>query len=122
MYSADYYNGIGSASIYVVRFVSCVTLHALWTAAVGITLWKCQDQIQGRLEWADLCLPLLRILAVPMVLHGLYDTLLKKDLDVWALAVGVATFAWFAWRIETARGTDAVSARPRWAGTKAVPA
>jgi RsiW-degrading membrane proteinase PrsW (M82 family) len=117
MYSADYYNGIGSAEIYVVRFVSCVTLHALWTAAVGITLWRCRDQIQSRAAWAESgWLTLLRILAVPMVLHGLYDTLLKKDLDVWALAVGLATFAWFAWRIESARGTAGTSARPRWAG------
>ena len=116
MYSAHHYNGIGSAQIYVVRFVSCVTLHALWTAAVGVTLWKCQEQIQGHLDWAEFCPPLLRIVAMPMVLHGLYDTLLKKDMDVWALAVGAATFAWLAWTVESTRGTEEVSAQPRWAG------
>jgi RsiW-degrading membrane proteinase PrsW (M82 family) len=116
MYSADHYNGIGSAEIYVVRFVSCVALHALWTAAVGITLWKSQDLLQGHSNWAEVSLPLLRILAVPMVLHGLYDTLLKKDMDTYALAVGLASFAWFAWRIESARGTDEETARPGWAG------
>ena len=46
----------------------------------------------------------LRVLAVPMVLHGFYDTLLKKDMNVWALVVAFASFAWFAAQIERARG------------------
>ncbi len=44
---------------------------------------------------------------VPMILHGLYDTLLKKDLEVWALVVGAASFAWFALQVEMARSSDA---------------
>ncbi|MBX6312838.1 MAG: PrsW family intramembrane metalloprotease [Isosphaeraceae bacterium] len=103
MYSARYYNGITSGGIYLVRFVSCVALHAIWTAAIGITMWRRQETIQGDREWPDYALAILRILAVPMVLHGLYDTLLKKDLDLWALAVGAASFAWFAWQVEAAR-------------------
>ncbi len=92
--------------MYVVRFVSCVALHAIWTASVGITMWRRQETIQGELDWTTYCLAVLRILAVPMVLHGLYDTLLKKDLELWATAAGVATFAWFAFQVEMARGTD----------------
>ena len=38
--------------------------------------------------------------------QGLYDTLLKKDLELWALAVGAASFAWFALQVEMARSTD----------------
>jgi hypothetical protein len=35
-----------------------------------------------------------------MTLHGLYDTLLKKELDVWALFIAIATFTWLAYQIE----------------------
>ena len=45
----------------------------------------------------------LRLVAVPMVLHGLYDTILKKNLDEMALIVGLLSFVWFAWQIESAR-------------------
>jgi len=107
MYSSRYYNGIAPLDMYVVRFVSCVALHAIWTASVGITMWRRQVTIQGDLEWTTYAVAILQILAVPMVLHGLYDTLLKKDLELWALAIGVATFAWFALQVEMARGSDA---------------
>ena len=39
-----------------------------------------------------------------MVLHGLYDTLLKKDMNVWALVIALASFAWLAFQIERTRG------------------
>jgi RsiW-degrading membrane proteinase PrsW (M82 family) len=116
MYSTQSYNGISPAGIYVVRFVSCVALHAIWSASVGITLWRRQDTIQGDMDWAQYSLALLRILAVPMILHGLYDTLLKKDMNVLALAVGAASFAWFAWQVESARGEVAEEPRRRLAG------
>lgn len=107
MYSSRYYNGISPLSMYVVRFVSCVALHAIWSASAGIVLWRRQETIQGDLDWTNYAIAVLQILAVPMVLHGLYDTLLKQDLDLWALGVGVATFAWFAIQVEMARGSEA---------------
>jgi protease PrsW len=106
MYSSRYYNGISPLNMYVIRFVSCVALHAIWSASVGIATWRRQETIQGDLDWTNFALAVIQILAVPMVLHGLYDTLLKKDLDLWALAVGVATFAWFAIQVEMARGSE----------------
>ena len=59
-----------------------------------------------KLDWLNYSVAVLQIVAVPMVLHGLYDTLLKKDLELWALAVGAASFAWFAVQVEMARATD----------------
>jgi hypothetical protein len=94
MYSSDYYNGLLSGDIYVVRFVSCVALHAVWSAAVGVTVWRNRDRFEQSMDWADWALFILRIVGVSMVLHGLYDTLLKMDDPVWALTVGVASFAW----------------------------
>jgi hypothetical protein len=40
------------------------------------------------------------LLIVPMLLHGLYDTLLKKDHEALALLVAVVSFGWLAWNIE----------------------
>ncbi|HEV3204336.1 MAG TPA: PrsW family glutamic-type intramembrane protease, partial [Gemmataceae bacterium] len=102
-YAADFYNGIETEGIYVVRFVSCVGLHGIWSASAGITLYRCQHLIQGDLEWKDYIWPLIRVLGIAMVLHGLYDTLLKKDMFEMALAVAVVSFGWLAWQIESLR-------------------
>ncbi|MCE9584740.1 MAG: hypothetical protein K8T20_19795, partial [Planctomycetes bacterium] len=42
-------------------------------------------------------LPVLKLLSVSMVLHGLYDTLLKRDMEFPALLVAAASFGWFFW-------------------------
>ena len=69
---------------------------------------RADDAFAGRSnEKADdeknFALFVLRMLAVPMVLHGLYDTLLKKEMNVGALVVAVVSFAWLALQIERAR-------------------
>ena len=46
------------------------------------------------------------IVSVPMLLHGAYDTLLKKDMNSWALLVAGVSFAWLVFQIETARRAD----------------
>ncbi|MGO9468879.1 MAG: PrsW family glutamic-type intramembrane protease [Isosphaeraceae bacterium] len=103
MYSADSYNGISGAGIYVVRFISCVAIHAMWAGSVGITIARTVDAYEAVEDRIGFALYVLRVLAVPMVLHGLYDTLLKKDMNVWALVIALASFAWLALQIERAR-------------------
>ena len=71
------------------------------------------------MDWTGYSLAVLRILSVPMVLHGLYDTLLKKDMNAYALLVGLVSFAWFAWQVESARGESAEESGPGWAHAKA---
>jgi hypothetical protein len=102
-YSSDYYNGVSGVDMYVVRFVSCVALHAFWAAAAGIVLYERQQTIQGPLSWYEFLPPLAPILGVPMVLHGLYDTLLKRDMGIIAFVVAAASFGWFAFQIERVR-------------------
>ena len=41
-----------------------------------------------------------------MVLHGLYDTLLKKDMAFLALLTAAASFGYLAWQISHLRGSD----------------
>jgi RsiW-degrading membrane proteinase PrsW (M82 family) len=107
-YSSDFYNGISSGGIYVVRFVSCVALHSFWTASVGISMHERQATIQGPMNWYDWIQPLLMILGVPMVLHGLYDTVLKRDMGLLAVVIAAATFGWLAWKIEQHHRHEAV--------------
>jgi RsiW-degrading membrane proteinase PrsW (M82 family) len=94
MYSSQFYNGLATNGIYFVRFISCVGLHAVWGGAVGIMAWRRREWLQSDGEWTDLAVSLLYILAVPMVLHGLYDTLLKKDMQGYAFLAALASFAW----------------------------
>jgi RsiW-degrading membrane proteinase PrsW (M82 family) len=107
LYSSDYYNGIATGEIYVVRFVSCVGLHAMWAAAVGIMIARCRDEMQRDWEWSDLAIAVLKVQAIPMVLHGLYDVLLKKEMTGWAIAVAVLSFVWLAALIEWCRREEA---------------
>jgi len=115
MYSSDTYNGIHAVDAYVVRFVSCVALHAMWSASVGIAIARNLDDYEGLDDAAGFGLFMMRIIAMPMLLHGAYDTLLKMDMNVWALVVALVSFGWLAIQIELARGAmpDAGTGRKR---------
>lgn len=123
MYSSDYYNGVTSGGIYVVRFVSCVGLHAMWAAAVGIMIARLRDDMQQDWGWGELIIAILKIQGVPMVLHGLYDVMLKKEMELAALGIAALSFAWLALLIEWMRREEAaMMARnaARWAGRGAI--
>ena len=78
-YSADSYNGIAVGMTYLVRFASCVALHSIWAGAVAIVMNRNQDYTGGDgFDWGDAGNFILHYLLIAMVLHGLYDTLLKK--------------------------------------------
>lgn len=111
-YSMQQYHGVATADIYLVRFTACVTLHAVWSASVGITLFFSRQAVGkvivamtygGDLSWGDLLPPLLRVLGVAMALHGFYDTLLTQDVILPALVVALLSFAWLGWQIEESR-------------------
>jgi RsiW-degrading membrane proteinase PrsW (M82 family) len=106
LYAGGFYNGIQGAGIYFVRNISCVALHALWTGSAAITIHQRQRWFQEEMRWYDWIVRAIAVVAVPMVLHGLYDTLLKKDCNAWALAVAVGSFVWLAFQISRLRGAD----------------
>ncbi len=105
-YSSDFYNGSEGGQIYAVRFVSCVALHAFWAAAAAIALSK-DGTTLSRADHQTIAFPILKAIAIPMALHGAYDTLLKKDLGIAAFVMAVASFAWLAFQIERSRKEDA---------------
>jgi len=112
-YSSDFYNGYQTGGIYLVRFVSCVALHAIWSASVGITLYNRREYIKRMAGWADWGKELVVVVAVPMVLHGLYDTMLKREMNAAALLTAIVSFGFMAWLVEKARARDAEDVSPR---------
>jgi protease PrsW len=46
------------------------------------------------------------VLAGPAVLHGLYDTLLKKDMNFWAFGIALVSFVVFAVFVERLQRDD----------------
>jgi RsiW-degrading membrane proteinase PrsW (M82 family) len=105
MYSGDHYNGVSPGSIYVVRFISCVALHAVWTAAIAVALSKTEPW-SGETDSGAYASCFFKVATVPMLLHGLYDTLLKREMSSYALLAALASFAWLAFQVETARARD----------------
>jgi RsiW-degrading membrane proteinase PrsW (M82 family) len=96
LYSATFYNGVDGPLMYLVRFVSCVSLHAVWSAMVAVAIYRKRAHFTGRANFIDRAWILLTAMWLPMVLHALYDTLLKKDMRVGALAVaGVSLLLFF---------------------------
>jgi RsiW-degrading membrane proteinase PrsW (M82 family) len=106
MYSADFYNGIAPGDIYLVRFISCVALHGIWSASAALFIHRFRGIIQANFVWYDFVPRVLFLVSIPMVLHGLYDTFLKRDLNVPALVTALASFAWFAWSMERTRRAE----------------
>lgn len=111
-YATMQYNGIAQGDIYLIRYASCVALHAVWSASVGITLFQCRRMVGqvvnavvylGKLDKGELLWAIARVLGVAMFLHGAYDALLTQDQVIPALLVALVSFAWLGWQIETAR-------------------
>lgn len=106
-YSADYYNGIMGLDIYIVRFISCVALHSTWAGGAAVLMYFNQSYLPGEAEdWSDIFLGIVIYLGVAIVLHGLYDTLLKQQYNLGALITAIATIGWFIFIIERIHDED----------------
>jgi len=102
-YSGHMYNGLCEPLIYYVRFISCVMLHAIWCAAAALFLHRYQNLTHGGMTMLTGFYRLFILISIPMVLHGLYDTLLAKNMDGLALTVALVSFGWLVLMIESAR-------------------
>ena len=116
IYAADFYNGVSGVGIYFVRDISCVALHAIWAGSAAIMIHQKQHWFQDSESWLDFLFRVLLVVAVPMVLHGLYDTLLKKEMNALALGVAVLSFGYLAFLISRLRGDDDEAANKKMLG------
>jgi RsiW-degrading membrane proteinase PrsW (M82 family) len=110
LYSGRTYNGILEGDIYLVRFISCVSLHAVWCAAVAIMLFHRRGEIQDCDGLKDWFIVIVKAQAVPMLLHGLYDTLLKRQMNAYALGISVLSFVWLMVVMEWCRAREGARA------------
>ncbi|HEX3357228.1 MAG TPA: PrsW family glutamic-type intramembrane protease [Tepidisphaeraceae bacterium] len=102
-YSTNYYNGFEPAGIYLLRFSSCVAFHVLLAGACAILLQRRQHMLNLGNGFFDWCITFMAIVSVPILLHGLFDTLLKKDFEWGAVVIAIGAFAWLAWLIKQSR-------------------
>jgi hypothetical protein len=68
-----------------------------------------QKEIHSAENWYNLLFQLVITISIAMTLHGLYDTLLKKDQEVLAFLVALASFAWFVYQVESMRRSDPIA-------------
>jgi hypothetical protein len=115
MYSGDLYNGVSGADDYIVRFVSCIGLHGIWAAAAAIFSCKHRRLLTEPEHWLSLFFSAVALVCVPMFLHGLYDTMLKKEMDTAALVVAIVSFGWLVYLIEQSRRQEQSVAQPAYA-------
>jgi RsiW-degrading membrane proteinase PrsW (M82 family) len=106
MYSGRYYNGVAALETYLVRFLSCVALHSIWTGSAAILLYIRRDMFDKVENWYEWIFPILFVIGVPMVLHGLYDTCLKKEMNGVALLVAFASFGYLAFLFSRLQTVD----------------
>ncbi|MFN8390411.1 MAG: PrsW family glutamic-type intramembrane protease [Bdellovibrionota bacterium] len=103
IYAGQYYNGIMPGEVYFVRFLTCVGLHSVWAGSSGIAIFRNRKPLfidhHEPLRIASTLVPLL---AVPTFLHGLYDTVLKKEFDFATLPVALAALAWLVYQMSLA--------------------
>jgi RsiW-degrading membrane proteinase PrsW (M82 family) len=100
------YNGLATADAYFVRFASCVCLHAVWSATVGLSVVAAGRALEDTQDPAVYATAVLRVLAGPALLHGLYDVLLQYQYYAAALGIALISFGWLALRIEMARAAE----------------
>ena len=110
IYCSDFYNGVMGGGVYYVRFISCVALHAVWSGSAGITAFQNRSRFVDADGIGALIIAVLRSIAVVVVLHGLYDTLLKKEYNFPALLLAAGSVVLLAYQIQTMRQREAAAA------------
>ena len=115
-YCTNYYNGFEPASIYFVRFLSCVAFHTLLSGSCAILLQRKMHFLhegEGPFDWV---MTFMAIISAPILLHGLFDTLAKKDLNLCALGVAVLSFGWLWYLIRQSRMRENITETVRTTG------
>ncbi|MBK8099808.1 MAG: transposase [Planctomycetes bacterium] len=103
-YSTTQYNGLMLPDIYVVRFLSVVGLHGVWAGAAALNYYRLQEEFQsgagfGPYGWL---LRVLRVIAVPVLLHALYDAFAFSDMQLAGIGAAFASVVYLGTRVVAA--------------------
>ncbi len=102
-YSTNYYNGVETGSIYVVRFVSLVAFHTMLSSSCAILLLRHQHHLEAEQDYFEWGITFVAIISMPMLLHGLFNTLGKKGFEVAQVGLWALSFIWLAYLIGSSR-------------------
>jgi RsiW-degrading membrane proteinase PrsW (M82 family) len=102
-YSTNYYNGVETMSIYVIRFVSLVAFHTMLSGSCAILLLRHQHHLEAEQDYFEWGITFVAIISMPMLLHGLFNTLGKKGYEVAQVGLWLAAFAWLSYLIGSSR-------------------
>ena len=94
-YSIDYWNGLADIWVYLVRFVSGVSVHAIWSGGVAVLMYCNRDYLS--FQWSGVIGFVAFYLSPAMILHGLYNTLLIHRYDSAAAVCALSSFVWLQW-------------------------
>jgi hypothetical protein len=89
-------------------------LSTVFATRTFIVLLRHRAMLQGNTDWSDWFISLAKCLGVAMILHGLYDTMLKREMNLPALSVAIASFVWLAWLIERSRAEEVDAPSQAW--------
>jgi len=103
LYATRHYNGLESADMYFVRFLSTVALHVMLSAACAIMVQRKQEHLTEEMDFINWTLTLMAIIIMPIFMHGLYNALAKQHLQIASLAVSIGSFVWLWWLIKSSR-------------------
>lgn len=79
--------------LYSTRFISCVGLHAVWSAIAGMLTWTFRDSVREGMPEGQSWICTAVTLTAPILLHGFFETFLKKGYLQYALLTGLISFA-----------------------------
>jgi hypothetical protein len=109
-YSGELYNGLSAGNIYVVRFVTCVSLHMVWSATAAARLWSWHDDLSGDEPWYAVAWPMVLAALPSIALHGVYDALLKHSADLSAFFFALLSFVFFFWSVDRQTARERLAA------------
>jgi RsiW-degrading membrane proteinase PrsW (M82 family) len=104
----DFHNGVGGLEMYLITFLFSVALQAAWAGCAAIAIHRNRERLRSTLDIRDYLTLLLALLAVPLLLHGLYDTLIKGHQLLLALVVGAVSFVILGLEIRRAQQGEAL--------------
>jgi hypothetical protein len=109
LYCREFYNGIRGPGIYLITFLPSVAQHAVWTGCVAVGINRYQEPLRNSLGVGQYLTIVLAIVCVPLLLHGLYDTLLKMHWTLPSIVVAAASLVYCGFLVRGSRHAERTS-------------
>jgi RsiW-degrading membrane proteinase PrsW (M82 family) len=106
LYSREFYNGVSGPGTYLIAFLTSIALQAVWTGSAALAIHRHRARLENARSLIERGVHVMSFLFVPLMLHGLYDTLLKMHWTTAALVVAAASFVYLGLLVRGARRAE----------------